>query len=152
MTIAVGQKAPIFNLPTDGNGMVNLSDLLGKNVVLYFYPKDNTPGCTQEAKDFKDNIKLFKDKNTVIIGVSKDNVVSHDKFKNKYELPFILASDEDLKTCNDYGIWVEKSMYGKKYMGIERSTFIISPQGKIQNIWRKVKVKGHVNEVLEAIK
>jgi len=149
--IEIGNEAPNFNLMTDGNGQINLSELKGKNVVIFFYPKDNTPGCTQEAKDFKENIGAFKNKNVVIIGISKDSVNSHDKFKSKYELPFTLASDEELQACNDYGVWVEKSMYGRKYMGIERSTFLISPEGKIQNIWRKVKVKGHADEVLEAI-
>lgn len=150
--IEIGNNAPSFNLDTDGNGKVNSEDLLGKNVVLYFYPKDNTPGCTQEAKDFKDNFEEFTKQNTVIIGISKDSVKSHDKFKEKYELPFILASDEELKTCNDYGVWIEKSMYGRKYMGIDRATFLISPDGRIKNIWRKVKVKGHIDEVLTAIK
>src|SRR4051812_11887186 len=115
--LKVGDSAPLFDLPTDGDGNVSLKKLAGKNVVLYFYPKDDTPGCTIEAKEFRDLMPEFGKHNAVIIGVSKDSVKSHDKFKEKFCLPFILASDEEVKTCNDYGVWVEKSMYGKKYMG-----------------------------------
>lgn len=146
-----GDKAPLFDLQTDNNGNVNLEKLKGKNVVLYFYPKDDTPGCTIEAKDFRDLSKDFEKANAVIIGISKDSVKSHDKFKEKFCLPFPLASDEDGSTCEAYGTWVEKSMYGKKYMGIERATFLIDAQGKIARIWPKVKVDGHAKEVLEAV-
>lgn len=148
--LSIGDKAPDFNLPTDGGGSVSLSALKGKNVVLYFYPKDDTPGCTVEAKDFRDRIEQFKKADTVILGVSKDSVKSHDKFKEKYCLPFGLISDEEGKMCEDYGVWVEKSMYGKKYMGIERTTFLIDKQGKIAKIWNKVKVDGHADELLKS--
>jgi peroxiredoxin Q/BCP len=148
----VGDKAPAFNLPTDGAGNVSLAGLKGKNVVLYFYPKDDTPGCTIEAKDFRDLMSEFEKSNTVIIGLSKDDVKSHDKFKEKFCLPFTLASDTDGSTCEAYGVWVEKSMYGKKYMGIERATFLIDAKGSIAHIWPKVKVDGHAKEVLEAAK
>ncbi len=148
----VGDKAPDFTLATDGNGSVSLAKLAGKNVVLYFYPKDDTPGCTIEAKDFRDLMPEFEKSNTVIIGLSKDDVKSHDKFKTKFCLPFTLASDTDGAVCEAYGVWVEKSMYGKKYMGIERTTLLIGKQGKIAQIWPKVKVEGHAREVLEAAK
>lgn len=144
-----GDKAPDFTLPTDSGGTVSLSELKGKNVVLYFYPKDDTPGCTVEAKDFRDNIEAFKKADTVVLGISKDSVKSHDKFKEKHCLPFGLISDETGSMCEDYGVWVEKSMYGKKYMGIERTTFLIDKQGKIAKVWPKVKVEGHVAEVLQ---
>jgi peroxiredoxin Q/BCP len=145
-----GDKAPAFDLPVSGGGKVSLEKLKGKNVVLYFYPKDDTPGCTIEAKDFRDLMADFEKANTTIIGLSKDDVKSHDKFKEKFCLPFALASDEDGATCEAYGTWVEKSMYGKKYMGIERATFLIDAQGKIAHVWPKVKVDGHAKEVLEA--
>ncbi len=147
-----GEHAPDFNMPTDGGGSVALSRLKGKNVVLYFYPKDDTPGCTVEAKEFRDLMPQYTKSDTVIIGVSKDSVKSHDKFKEKFCLPFILASDEDAGVCQLYGVWVEKSMYGKKYMGIERTTFLIDAKGKIAAIWNKVKPEGHAAEVLEAVK
>lgn len=148
--LLVGDKAPDFSLPSDGGKTISLSALKGKNVVLYFYPKDDTPGCTVEAKDFRDTIKDFEKLNTVILGVSKDSVDSHDAFKKKYCLPFALISaDGDM--CEAYGVWKEKSMYGKTYMGIERTTFLIDKTGKIANLWRKVKVDGHVAEVLAAI-
>ncbi len=146
----LGKKAPAFTMPTDGGGKVSLKDLKGQKVVLYFYPKDDTPGCTKEACGFRDALPDFTKVDAVIIGVSKDTVAKHDKFKEKYDLPFTLASDEDGKVCEAYGTWVEKSMYGRKYMGIERSTFLIDGAGVIRGIWRKVKVKGHVEEVLEA--
>ena len=120
--------------------------------MIYFYPKDDTPGCTIEAKEFRDRMPDFEKNNAVIIGISKDSVKSHDKFKVKFCLPFILASDEDTKTCEDYGVWVEKSMYGKKYMGIQRDTFLIDAQGKVAKIWEKVKPEGHPEEVLQAVK
>lgn len=149
-TPAIGAAAPDFTLPTQGNGSVSLSGLKGQNVVLYFYPKDDTPGCTIEAKDFRDLMGDFKSANTVIIGLSKDDVKSHDKFVEKFCLPFTLASDTDGAVCEAYGTWVEKSMYGKKYMGIDRVTFLIDKQGKIAKSWPKVKVDGHAKEVLEA--
>jgi peroxiredoxin Q/BCP len=152
MTLNAGDKAPDFTLPTDGGGSVSLSDLKGKKVVLYFYPKDDTPGCTKEACGFRDSLPDFSGVDAVVIGVSKDSVAKHDKFKAKYELPFTLASDEDGALCEAYGTWVEKSMYGKKYMGIDRATFLIGPDGKIAQAWRKVKVPGHVEEVLAAAK
>ncbi|MCC2646337.1 MAG: bcp [Rickettsiaceae bacterium] len=151
--IKEGMDAPNFNLPLTDSKHFELASLKGKkNVVIYFYPKDDTPGCTLEAKDFALNLDKFKQLNTEVIGISKDNLNSHSKFKAKYCLPFDLASDETGEVCNLYGVWVEKSMYGKKYMGIERSTIFIDSQGKIAKIWPKVKVDGHVNEVLEAIK
>lgn len=151
-TPAVGSPAPDFTLATQGNGSVTLSKLKGQKVVLYFYPKDDTPGCTIEAKDFRDLMGDFKKANTVIIGLSKDDVKSHDKFVEKFCLPFTLASDTDGAVCEAYGTWVEKSMYGKKYMGIDRVTFLIDATGKIAQIWPKVKVEGHAAEVLEAAK
>ncbi len=150
--LSIGDKAPAFDMPTNGDESVSLSGLSGKNIVLYFYPKDDTPGCTIEAKDFRDNIKAFDKFNTVIIGVSKDSVKSHDKFVEKYCLPFPLASAENTRVCEDYGVWKEKMNYGKTYMGIERTTFLIDKKGIIRQIWHKVKVDGHVNAVLEAVK
>ncbi len=150
--LKVGDKAPNFKMPTDGNGSVSLADLKGKNVVLYFYPKDDTSGCTKEACGFRDTLPDFKKVKAAVIGVSRDSVASHDKFKKKYELPFVLGSDTDGKTSEAYGTWVEKSMYGRKYMGMERATFLIDGNGVIQGIWRKVKVPGHVEEVLKAVK
>ncbi|AUG53248.1 thioredoxin-dependent thiol peroxidase [Thalassospira marina] len=152
MSIAVGDKAPDFDLLTDGGGHVKLSDLKGKPVVIYFYPKDMTPGCTTESCDFRDQHPNFAAVNAEIIGISKDSAARHDKFKAKYDLNFTLASDEENDTCERYGVWVEKSMYGKKYMGIERTTLVIDGEGVIRNIWSKVKVKGHVDEVLAAVK
>lgn len=150
--LKLGSAAPDFTMPTDGGGSVSLKKLAGKNVVVYFYPKDDTPGCTIEAKEFRDHMKEYTKHNAVIIGVSKDDVKSHDKFKEKFCLPFILASDEDTSVCQAYDVWGEKSMYGKKYMGIERTTFLIDAKGKIAHIWNKVKPKGHAAEVLEAVK
>lgn len=143
----IGDQAPDFTLPTDGGGEVSLSDYKGKKVVLYFYPKDNTPGCTTESCDFRDHKQDFESINAHIIGISKDSVKKHDNFKAKYELNFPLASDENSDVCERYGVWKEKSMYGKTYMGIERSTFLIDEDGKIAHIWPKVKVKGHVEAV-----
>lgn len=148
--LVVGNKAPEFAVAFDTKQEVTQETFSGKNVVIYFYPKDDTPGCTIEAKDFRDSIQAFEKANTVILGVSKDSVKSHDKFKEKYCLPFPLASDEEGKMCEDFGVWVEKSMYGKRYMGIDRATFLIDKNGVIRNIWRKVKVEGHAKEVLEA--
>ncbi|HVI91281.1 MAG TPA: thioredoxin-dependent thiol peroxidase [Dongiaceae bacterium] len=152
MTLKTGDKAPAFTMKTDGDGKVSLSALKGKTVVLYFYPKDDTSGCTAEACGFRDDQAAFNKLDAVVIGVSRDSVASHDKFKKKYDLTFQLGSDETGKVTEDYGVWVEKSMYGKKYMGIERATFLIDGKGVIRNIWRKVKVPGHVDEVKKAIK
>ncbi len=149
--LQIGSAAPDFTLQTDGNGEITLSSLKGKNVVLYFYPKDLTPGCTTESCEFRDAMPDFAKLDTDIIGISKDSVTKHDKFKEKYSFNFPLASDENGSTCEDYGTWVEKNMYGRKYMGIERSTFLINKEGKISTIWRKVKVKNHVSEVQKAV-
>lgn len=148
--VEVGQKAPDFKMHTDGEGEVSLQALKGKKIVLYFYPKDDTPGCTTEACGFRDSLPDFSKVDAEIVGVSKDTVAKHNKFKAKHELNFILGSDEDGSVCEAYGTWVEKSMYGKKYMGIERATFLIDEKGVVQNAWHKVKVKGHVDEVLAA--
>lgn len=150
--LKIGNKAPDFTLPTDSGSSVKLSDLKGQPVVLYFYPKDDTSGCTKEACDFRDNLSAFKRQKMQVIGVSKDSVKKHDKFKEKYELNFPLASDEDGKVCDKYGVWVEKSMYGRKYMGIERATYLIDAEGKIAHIWRKVSVTDHVTDVLKVFK
>ena len=147
-----GDKAPDFTLPTDGGGSIALKKLKGKNVVLYFYPKDDTSGCTKEAIAFNGLKAKFAKANTEIIGISADSVASHDKFKAKYDLAFTLASDEKKDMLSAYGVWVEKSMYGRKYMGIERTTFLIDEKGKIREIWRKVKVPGHAEAVLDAAK
>jgi peroxiredoxin Q/BCP len=152
MSISVGEKAPDFTMPTDGNGSVTLSKLRGKPVVLYFYPKDDTTGCTAEACGFRDTFPDYGKTGAVVIGVSRDSVASHDKFKKKHGLPFILASDSDGKVTEGYGVWVEKSMYGRKYMGIDRSTFLIDKTGTVRGVWHKVKVPGHVAEVLKAAK
>ncbi len=146
-----GEAAPDFTMSTDGGGEVSLASLRGQNVVLYFYPKDDTPGCTAESCGFRDNIAKFGAASAVVIGVSRDSVASHDKFKAKFDLPFNLASDEDGTVTEAYGVWVEKSMYGRKYMGIERSTFLIDKDGNIAKAWRKVKVPGHVDAVLKAL-
>jgi peroxiredoxin Q/BCP len=148
--LKAGDAAPDFTLPTDGGGAVTLSDLKGKTVVVYFYPKDDTSGCTSEAQAFTGLKAEFDALGAVVIGVSKDSVKSHDKFKAKYELAVTLASDEGGEMVESYGVWVEKSMYGKKYMGIDRSTFLIGPDGVIKQVWRKVKVPGHAAEVLKA--
>jgi thioredoxin-dependent peroxiredoxin len=144
-----GDKAPDFKLMTDEGKTVSLKDFKGKKVILYFYPKDMTSGCTVEACDFRDYIKKIEKKNTVVLGVSADSVQSHEKFKQKYKLPFKLLSDEKKEMLTAYGVWQEKSMYGRKYMGIVRTTFLISEKGKIEKIWEKVSVKGHVLEILE---
>lgn len=148
----IGSKAPDFTLPTNGGGKIKLSALKGQPVVVYFYPKDDTSGCTAEACSFTENIVAFNKIKATIIGISKDSVASHDKFVEKYGLKFPLASDEDGKVCEKYGTWVEKSMYGRKYMGIDRSTFVIDANGKIAAMWRKVKVPGHTEAVIEALK
>jgi peroxiredoxin Q/BCP len=150
--LKIGDKAPSFILPTDGGGKLSLAELKGKSVVLYFYPKDDTSGCTAEAIAFSKDAKAFKAAGAVVIGVSKDGAASHDKFKAKYGLNLTLAADEDIKTAEAYRVWVEKSMYGRRYMGMERATFLIDGEGVIQQIWRKVKVPGHSGEVLAAVK
>jgi peroxiredoxin Q/BCP len=148
---AVGDVAHDFVLPTDNGNSITLSQFKGqKNVVLYFYPKDDTPGCTTEAKDFRDAMDAFTAANTVIIGISKDDVASHDEFKAKYCLPFNLASDSNSDICERYAVWGEKNMYGKKYMGITRATFLVDQQGKIAKVWPRVKVEGHAQDVLKA--
>jgi len=146
-----GQDAPDFTLPTDGNGVFSLSALRGQKVVLYFYPKDDTPGCTTESCDFNTVLPDFKDLGAVVVGISKCSAQKHNAFKTKYGLNFPLASDEHGDVCECYGVWVEKSMYGKTYMGIDRSTFLIDEAGKIVKIWRKVKVPGHVDAVKAAL-
>ena len=150
MSATVGKNAPDFTLASDGGGKVKLSALKGKKVIVYFYPKDDTPGCTKEACGFRDALPDFSKIDAEIIGISKDTVAKHDKFKAKYALPFTLASDEDGKVCEAFGTWIEKSMYGRKYMGIDRATFLIDEQGVLRAEWRKVKVPGHVEEVLKS--
>jgi len=149
--IAIGQLAPDFEMPRDGGATVALSGLKGKSVVLYFYPKDDTSGCTSQAIAFTESIDKFRALSCEVIGVSKDKVSSHDKFKAKYDLDVTLASDFGTEVCEAYGVWVEKSMYGRKYFGIERTTFLIDKNGTIINIWRKVKVPGHDETVLKAV-
>jgi len=150
MSVEQGDKAPAFSMPTDGDGTVKLTDLNGQTVVLYFYPKDDTSGCTQEAIDFTKHLDKFKKAGVAIIGVSKDTPAKHDAFKKKHKLKVSLASDEDGKVCEKYGVWVQKTLYGRKYMGIDRSTFLIDGVGVVRRVWRKVKIPGHVEEVLEA--
>ncbi len=149
---AIGETAPDISLPRDGGAMVNLSDFAGKTVVLYFYPKDDTPGCTKEAIGFTEKADDFAAAGAVVLGVSKDPVAKHDKFIAKHDLKIALLSDENGDVCERYGVWVEKSMYGKTYQGIERATFLIGPDGKIAQVWPKVKVPGHVDAVLEAVR
>lgn len=150
--LTIGDKAPDFRLPRNGGGDISLSDLKGKVVVLYFYPKDDTSGCTAEAIDFSALGAQFEAANTVVIGISPDSVKSHDKFAAKHSLTVMLAADEDRSALEAYGVWKEKSMYGKKYMGVERTTFLISPDGKVAKIWSKVKVPGHAQAVLDEAK
>lgn len=150
--LAIGNPAPDFTLPRDGGEMITLSSLRPAKVVVYFYPKDDTSGCTLEAQEFTARLADFTDAGATVIGISKDSAKSHDKFCKKYGLGIILASDENNATCEDYGVWVEKSMYGKSYMGIERSTFVIDGHGAVAQAWRKVSVKGHVDAVLAAVK
>ncbi|WP_372001157.1 peroxiredoxin [Tistrella mobilis] len=149
--IEEGAKAPDFTMPTDGGGEVSLAALAGKTVVLYFYPRDDTPGCTKEACAFRDLHPALEKLDAVVIGVSKDSVAAHDRFKAKYGLNFPLAADTDGAVCDAYGVWVEKNMYGRKSMGIERSTFLIDGTGTVRKIWRKVKVDGHAEAVKAAI-
>jgi peroxiredoxin Q/BCP len=149
--LKVGSKAPDFSALTGEGKKIRIKDFLGKTVVLYFYPKDNTPGCTQEACDFRDASSHFSKKGAVVLGVSPDSVQSHEKFKVKFSLPFPLLSDPDHAIAEKYGVWKEKSLYGRKFMGVERTTFVIDPDGKIAKIYAKVKVKGHVADVLTRV-
>ncbi|WP_174299941.1 peroxiredoxin [Caulobacter sp. S45] len=150
--LTLDDPAPDFDLPTDGGGRVSLATLKGKPFVLYFYPKDDTSGCTSEAKAFSEMKAQFEAVGSKVIGVSRDGPNSHDKFKAKYDLTITLASDEDGTMLERYGVWVEKSMYGRKYMGIERATFLIGADGSVKQVWRKVKVPGHVDAVLKAMR
>ena len=150
--LQTGDSAPDFTLPRDGEGALSLADFGGRKLALYFYPKDDTSGCTAEAKDFSALAADFAAAGADVVGVSPDPVKKHDKFRDKYELTFPLLSDESKVLLEAYGVWVEKSMYGRKYMGVERSTFLIDAQGRIARIWRKVKVTGHAQEVLAAAK
>lgn len=146
-----GDKAPDINLPTDGGGTFSLKDYAGQKIVVYFYPKDDTPGCTKESCSFSENIARFNKLGTPVVGISKCSVQKHEKFKEKHGLQFPLASDENGDVCERYGVWVEKSLYGRQYKGIERTTFLIDEAGKIEKIWHKVKVDGHTQEVLDAL-
>jgi len=148
----IGKKVTDISLPATGEQELKISDFKGKNIVLYFYPKDSTPGCTREGQDFRDQIAKFRRASTVILGVSRDSVKAHENFKAKQEFPFDLLSDKEEKLCTQFDVIKEKNMYGKKVMGIERSTFIIDKQGMLRQEWRKVKVDGHVDEVLDAVK
>lgn len=152
MSVKINTKVKKFKVSATSELEINSIDLIGKNVVLYFYPKDNTPGCTKEGEDFRDLYKEFKKLKTEIYGISRDSLKSHEGFKTKYKYPFELISDPDEKLCNLFDVIKEKNMYGKKYMGIERSTFLINKDGKLSAEWRKVKVNGHAIEVLEAVK
>lgn len=150
--VKTGKKVPDFTLPATGNQDISLSDFKGKNVVVYFYPKDSTSGCTTEGQNFRDKIATFRRRKTVILGVSRDSIRSHENFKEKQAFPFELLSDADEKLCKLFDVIKEKNMYGRKVMGIERSTFLIDARGVLRREWRKVKVAGHVDEVLEAVK
>ena len=152
MTLDVGDKLPALTLPVAGGGELALSKLKGKPLVVYFYPKDNTSGCTKEAQGFQAALPRLKKAGVEVIGISKDTVASHDKFAAKFGLTFPLMSDAEGKACEAFGTWVEKSLYGRKYMGIERATFLIDAKGVVRNVWRKVKVPGHVEAVLAAVK
>jgi peroxiredoxin Q/BCP len=147
-----GDPAPPFELPTAGGGTVSLAGLKGKRAVVYFYPKDDTPGCTQEALSFTKKAKALAAAKTVVVGISRDSVAKHDQFAAKHGLSVILASDEDGKVCERFGVWVEKTLYGRKFMGIERATFLLDAKGAITRIWRKVRVPGHVDDVLKEVK
>ncbi len=148
----IGRVAPNFKLMATGGAQVALKDLRGSNVVLYFYPKDNTSGCTKEGCDFKAHSLKFRRRNTIVLGISRDSLAAHERFKEKYGFPFDLLSDPEEKACKAFDVIREKNLYGRKYMGIERSTFLIDDRGKLRNEWRKVKVKGHVENVLDALK
>ena len=151
MILKIGEKAPDFTLPTETGKEMALSELRGKNVILYFYPKDNTPGCTKEACDFRDNFAIFKKQGVEVLGVSKDSAKNHTKFKEKYALPFTLLVEANAEVCEAYGVINKKSMFGKTFLGIQRSTFLIDAKGVIRAIWRKVKVPGHVEQVLNEL-
>ena len=148
----LNKKAPNFKLPATGDQTLSLADFKGKNLVIYFYPKDNTPGCTTEGQDFRDHFKQFQKHNTEILGVSRDSIRTHENFRKKHEFPFDLLSDANEEMCKAFDVIKQKKLYGREYMGIERSTFLIDAQGKLKQEWRKLKVKGHVEEVLEAVK
>lgn len=152
MILKIGDKAPDFTLQSDQNTATSLKDFLGKKIILYFYPKDNTPGCTREACDFRDSFTHFSGENALILGISKDNPERHQKFKQKYSLPFILLSDENGNVCETYGVINKKSLFGRTFLGIQRSTFLIDEKGYIRAIWRKVKVTGHTKQVLDELK
>jgi peroxiredoxin Q/BCP len=149
---SLGKKVPAFTLAATGDQEISLSDLKGKNVVIYFYPKDSTPGCTREGQDFRDNIAKFRRNKTVVLGVSRDSIKSHENFKAKQQFPFELLSDKDEELCNIFDVIKMKNMYGKKVRGIERSTFLINDKGVLKQEWRGVKVDGHVDEVLDAVR
>ncbi len=149
--LETGKKAPAFSLPSVSGRKIALKDFTGKKVVLYFYPKDNTPGCTQEACDFRDSMARVQAAGAVLLGVSADSIASHEKFRDKYELPFELLTDESHEMMEKYGVWKEKQNYGRTYMGIERTTVLIDEKGVVSRIWNKVRVKGHVDQVLAAI-
>lgn len=150
MSIDVGDPLPDFSLPTDGGGTLSAADLRGKTTVLYFYPRDDTSGCTKEAQAFRDSADAYADAGVRVVGVSPDSAASHDKFKSKHGLTFTLASDVDKAFAQAMGVWVEKSMYGRKYMGVERASFLVDAEGVVRRVWRKVKVAGHATEVLAA--
>ena len=150
--ISIGDKAPELNASIDGGSQFTIADAIGKNLILYFYPKDDSPGCTKEAIEFSEKFDAFNEHKTIILGVSRDSIKKHDKFICKYDLRNHLISDEDGSLCEAFGTCVEKKMYGKSYMGIERATFLINPKGEIAHIWRRVKVPGHVEDVLATIK
>lgn len=152
MDLEPGDKAPGFKLAADGGGNISLSMLKGQPFVLYFYPKDDTAGCTREAIDFSKNLKSFYKLDVNVVGISKDTVASHDRFKTKYKLKHMLGSDLNIEVAQAYGVWGEKTLYGRKYMGMERATFLVDAKGVIRNIWRKVRVPGHVEAVLAAAK
>ena len=152
MTVEVGKKIPAFKLPATGEQTISLASLKGQNIVLYFYPKDNTPGCTTEGQNFRDSIAKFKRQNCIILGVSRDTVRTHENFKTKQKFPFDLLSDTEEELCGLFDVIKLKNMYGKKLLGIERSTFLINDKGVLKQEWRKVKVNGHVDDVLDAVK
>ncbi len=150
--LKIGDKAPDFLIEIAKDKTISLAELKGSYIVLYFYPKDDTPGCTLEAIDFNELLQEFDSLNAVVFGISKDDLTSHEKFKDKYKLKFNLGADIEAKVCDKYAVWIEKSMFGKKYMGVNRATFLIDPQGKIAHIWPKVSVEGHAREVLDKIR
>ena len=149
MTINSGQKAPLFEIETQDGTPFSLAAHKGQKVLIYFYPKDDTPGCTQESCDFRDAFSELKERGVAVIGISKDSIASHEKFAKKYALPFALGADTDQAVLKAYDVWVEKKLYGRTYMGIERATFLVDKTGKIEKIWRRVKVKNHVKEILD---